>query len=230
MLTDLPTLQLVPKLANGLSNDQLTQLLQGADRAIKSYCKQEFEQATYTEYHDGAGQPALVLRQGPVQSVTSVWMDSNGYYGQATGAFAANTLLIAGGDYALKIDDPGGTMSLSRLLRRIGGSGGASILLGFWKPGTLSQGRAGMVWPQGQGNVKVLYVGGYPTGHIPYDLVQACINLVAWTKANVLRGGLPLQSENLGKYGYTVAMQGLGAAPELGTTRQLLATYRDLVM
>ena len=216
----------------GAASDDLTlqQMLDAADKAVKTYCGRDFESATYTEFYSGTGRRDLVLRQRPVTSVTSVHLDPDGYYGDGPGAFASTTLLTAGIDYVLIKDD--GTSGKSGLIRRLGGlastTGGE---VGWYPPvgrrGTLAA-EYKPVWPFGDGNIKVVYVAGYAATAIPLDLVQAVHNLAAFMLLIAKRGGMVPQSESLGSYSYSLALHSLGTAPELGTSRQLLSRYREL--
>ncbi len=69
------------------------------------------------------------------------------------------------------------------------------------------------------------YVAGYAT--IPPDLINAMGTLIAWFIRNQPNGSA-LSSESLGGYSYSVLSAGMGQAPELGTLRQILTTYREI--
>jgi hypothetical protein len=182
---------------------QLNQLLAAVDAAIKKQLKQNFEEDTYTEFYDGTGSERLYLRQTPVQSTgLTVYEDSNGNYGQTSGAFAASTLLTLGTDYVLAVDQPDGT-SLQGVLVR---------LYGVWSGRTLYGPKELTGSPSDAlGSIKVTYTAGYET--IPYDLAT---------------DGQAMRSENYDYYGYTrAAMSELakGDLGTLGTAANILASY-----
>jgi len=200
---------------------------ESAERSIKDYLDSNIESATYTHYFDGTALRDIVLRQRPVTSIVSVYIDQTGYYGQSSDPFPATTLLEAGRDYALVLDDSGTTANISRsgLLRRIG-PGDANFYSPF-NSNTLSAGTRGATWMRGLGNVKVTYVAGWPT--VPAAIRQACISLASLTYNNRAKAGLQVSSESLGSYSYSLLAGGAGGmSPELMTARQLLAAYREV--
>lgn len=230
MLATIADLQNVPYISQ-LPVPYLEMILAGADRALKTWLKRNIETATYTEYYDGNGTPDLVLKSYPVQSITSLWLDMNGNYGQTAGSFGAGTLQVAGTQYALEIDS-GGTTSNRGLVRAIGTA--TDFAYGFgdgW--GGLGGDRGKLYgsrlagWPAGFGNIKVQYVGGYTT--VPPDLNIACVMLCSAIARGMPRGGL-LTSENLGGYSFSVGSGLIGSALELGTVRQMCARYRQTAM
>jgi hypothetical protein len=195
---------------------QLNQLLAAVDAAIKKQLKQNFEEDTYTEFYDGTGSERLYLRQTPVQSTgLTVYEDSNGNYGQTSGAFAASTLLTLGTDYVLAVDQPDGT-SLQGVLVR---------LYGVWSGRTLYGPKELTGSPSDAlGSIKVTYTAGYET--IPYDLAMAANQIVAWAASAT--DGQAMRSENYDYYGYTrAAMSELakGDLGTLGTAANILASY-----
>ena len=122
------------------------------DAIIKQYCQQNLERKTYTEYHSGANQRHVVLRELPVVSITNLWEDSDGYFGKGTSPFASGDLLTHGTDYVLEFDDAdqfGSAMSRSGRVVRIQDRG----------------------WPLGYGNIKVSYTAGWDV--LPHDIVEA---------------------------------------------------------
>ena len=229
MLTSLQVLKAIPELSRK-TDAQLTVLLNGASATIKKYCKQNIELATYTnEFYSGNGKNDLALRQRPVNSVTSLYVDQYGYYNTTSNAFASTTLWTEGNQFVLRRDGPNGTASESGLLVRIGGDTNIWIA-GIWTQEALWQGKLAAsrlpTWPVGEGNIKVTYSAGYALDEIPDDIITAVITLTAWFIRTVPTVA-PLQSENLGSYSYTLMMRGLGQAPELGSLRQLLSRYRE---
>ena len=189
-------------------DDRLLTLLDAAEAAVSRYLNRNLLQATYTEYLDGMGRPTLVLSHRPVVSVTGVWVDPVGYYGQSEGGFASSTALTQGQDWALMA--PGTNEKNPGTLR---------MLSALWDGTGLSN------WPQGQGNVKVTYVAGYT--QVPADVSQAVAMIVGQMIAQA-GNGLPMQSETLGEYSYTLLT---GASGQLmAGARQLLNAYREVVV
>lgn len=222
---------------------RLQQFLDAADAAVKEYCGRDFESTSYpgaasrgrgdSGYYDGTGRPELLLRQTPVTAVSAVYLDAGGYYGQASGAFAASTLLTAGVDYIIQYDGSlgGASASHSGILLRMGGFGG-NPGLGWGDAeavtGSLVRPFTGPVWPRGRGNIKVAYTAGYSSTTVPADLSAAVIELATRIHVTAENGGYPVASETLGEYSVSFA-QGLGEGrPELATVRQLLSRYRRL--
>lgn len=212
---------------SGTGDDAILNLfIAAASDAIKRFCRRPIEQATYTDYYDGSGKPRLILRNTPVQSVTSVHLDAAGYYGTATGAFAASTLLTSGVDYALEIDDNEGLgISRTGFLRRIGNSSIST----FGNQGantSLTYGWKGPIWPVGTGNLKVVYVGGWAT--VPDAITQAATTLVSLMYKFRKTAGIPLTSESFGKYTYSLMTRTGGSTPELNEVRSLLSGYKKI--
>ncbi len=223
-LTTLAAVQAIPGMAN-LPIDFLTNLITQASKAIQTYCKQNIELATWTEYYSGNGTPNLPLRQMPVNSIINLWFDPQGYWGQRSGSFGSGTLQTVGTQYALDIDT-GGTVSNRGLVRRIGGTY-LGFGFGYYGFGNWNSKLAGTqlpVWIVGPGNIKVEYSAGFDP--VPADVTAACNMLIAWYARN-MPSGAPLSGENLGNYGYTVMTQALGNVPELGSIAVTLARYRE---
>lgn len=178
-------------------DNALDQWLAGASALIKRYLGgQQLEQATYTEYYQGLGTNQLRLRQRPVISITSIYLDTDGYYGQGTTPYPAATLLTAGLDYALVPDQPDGTSSRSGIVERLNGTWPAG-----WKR---TRGMLGAAITPGLGNLKITYVAGYAT--IPADIELATNKLVALIRREA-QAGAALTGENYsdgGSYSYSV--------------------------
>lgn len=270
----------------------LTQALNGADAAVKRFCKRDLEDAVYTEYYSGHGMRDLVLRQWPVLTFTltgttivssttvsgisstanliagmpvvgtgiasgttidtvasatsvtlsaaatasgtvsllfglAVYLDSGGYYGQASGAFASTTEQVNASAFVLVYDESG--KSNRGLLRRLGGTGGSS-----WYPpeqGEVASGgltwRRASVWPVGTGNVKVVYYAGFAT--VPEDLESAVL-MYAAILADQAASGTNYNSESLGDYSYTAPIDFPGRPADLASIRQILTRFRDVSM
>src|SRR5262245_20478172 len=61
----------------------LTALMNSADKWVPNYCGREFGGGTYTEYHPG-GSEFVHLKNFPIQTVTSVHVDSAYVFGAGT--------------------------------------------------------------------------------------------------------------------------------------------------
>ena len=205
------------------SYDSYDQLRQEVEAAIKSYLKWEVEQvAAQTDYYDGSAQPELVLRRPFVRSITDVWVDPQGAYGQNADGFP-NPPLTNGTDYSLKYDaDTGGK---SGLLIRLRGSW-------YWMPSDhfYSAFQGGGLsyfgppkWPSGMGNVKVVYTYGFTAAEMPLDIKLAVSTMVSIV-SNSVKYGWPVQSESLARYSYSLA---ISREAEFGSVRQLLSRWRD---
>src|SRR4051812_47333966 len=111
------------RIPNSSQGTLLAQLLPEAEAAVESYCKRKFAYTTnVVEYPKGGGE-AFTLRQRPVAAdptLLSVYLDPSGFFGHGTNAFAADTLLAEGTDYALDRDQPDGS-SRSGVFYRLGG-------------------------------------------------------------------------------------------------------------
>jgi len=162
---------------------------------IEEYLGRKVMQATYTEFYSGNGQPFIVLRQRPVQSITALYLDEQAYWADATGAFdPTTTALVEGTDFALDRDQPDGS-SRSGLVYKIND---------YWpRPITSTYGRIAPDLGPRVGNIKITYVAGFLVE--PPDLRLA----LALTQAHLVqlarRGGL-VQSGTDVNGDYTVAV------------------------
>jgi hypothetical protein len=207
----------------------LTQDLAFADGTIKRFLKRPYLEATaITEYLSGNGKPELVLRHYPVQKVEGVWVDPVGYGGQGPNPFGPATLYRQGIDWALTVDQADGTSQAGTLLRLTGGVLGPAADSTFW--GGYGRGSLTMqmppAWPGGMQNIKVQYTAGYLPLAVPPELKIACAELAAYFRRVKKLGGVPLQSEHLDDYSYTLGTQLLTKFPELGTIRAALLPFR----
>ncbi len=176
MLTDLPSLKAALRTGNDVSQDNyLSTLIFTADESVKNFLKRDIETRPYTEYHDGTNTPDLILKQRPVWSIQSIYMNPGAYYGQAPQGFPTNTLLTEGIDYTLKIDSSKYYRSDSGIVKTLGGGLLATIAYMPWnfRKGTLSN-KLAPCWPTGYGSIKVSYTAGYglgagepPNGRLP---------------------------------------------------------------
>lgn len=136
------------------TEDQLTSIRRlklAAEKAARRFTGATLTQGTYTHYlprTEGAAMNVLRLPEWPVRSITSIYLDHNGYFGQAPNAFAATTILTAGQDYYLNIDRGG--MSFFGYVTRIG---------------AMMQGRT-TLWPRTPGSVKITYVAGFSSSEL----------------------------------------------------------------
>lgn len=173
---------------------------------------------TFTEFYDGTGTPYLKLKQRPVQSITTVHEDSDGYFGEPTTAFATADLLTAADDYVLLRDNANATeKSLSGQIVRINGVW--SLPAGRLK-GVLSD-----VTDAPRGNIKVVYVAGFAP--IPTRYQMACEQYVAIMR-RIRTTGASLQSEQYDYYNYSLAATA-DQAKELGSVRHLLSDLKEWV-
>lgn len=166
---------------------------------------------TFTDYLCGSGFSVQELKEYPVLSLSSVYLDDAGYFGDGDSAFAADTLLTVGQDFAL--DKSRG------YLVKIGG---------IWPnvnqrlQGMLSSGVS-----DGIGNIKVTYTPGYPEG-VPYDLQEAAIRLVTELD-NTAGSGSGMSAESLDYYSYQKA-PAAEQAKMLSSVAGILAQYRRIVV
>ncbi len=220
---------------NDDSDATLELLITLASSWVQTEMGRVIAQATYTHYFSGRGDPDIPLRQRPVRSVTSVSVHATGYFGQASGAFPATSLLTAGDDYVLIRDhqtlaDAGVPYSKSGILRWLPTSGffrgdafGGTIA-GMLTPGILNPG-----WPRGVGNVKVVYVAGYLTADIPLDLKNATLLFVQTLKSQTDNNRFQGTSEALGPHSYQYGQLTYFAREVYGFA-QIIRKYRELVL
>lgn len=212
--------------ANTSQDAAIQQWLDGAEEAIWQWLGRyrapghtPFESVETTEYYDGGDREKLVLKRRPVTAVAGVWVDRVGYYGQnPTGFPDPDTFWTLGQDYA--------PMSLDAT------ENNPSILVAFAGaiPTWQGQPQKFPAWPRGSGNIKVTYTAGYAS--LPYDLVSAICNVVAYTRAAAPRG-MALESEMIGRYSYTVLKSGgkTGGTldiDEIGQALSTLARYKEV--
>ena len=196
---------------------QLVALLPAADQAVKTYCQLNFESATYTEYHNGNNQQRITLKQIPVVSITSLFLNDSGYFGTNTNSpFDSTTQLVEGQNFVLDHDQPDGS-SKSGIVFRIGS---------VW-PMIARVATTNLLTPyQGPclGNIKVVYAAGYTT--IPADLQYAVAALAQFMRRSINFGGMVLESEKLGDYAYKLLMSPLYAT-QVGSIVEILGRYKE---
>lgn len=162
---------------------------------IQAECKQKLLKQTDVgpEYYSPRNTNYIVLRQRPVISITSLYYDSGGNYGQSSDSFASSTLQTAGTDYLLKLDEASG-ISRSGIVYLLGSQGQGSRVRGRGKlTGELEEAR---------GSIKVTYTCGFDP--IPNDLKLIMITSVRALQMMIPHGGLQVMSENRPHYGYSL--------------------------
>lgn len=202
-----------------LTNDESTQVifhLAAAESLLKRLCGREFTYKSRVFYLDGNGTQDLAIPETPVQSITSVYVDRTGYYGQGDDAFASDTILTSGDDYYLVIDDHGvNGWSRSGILRRVNAVWPYNVTR---QPRYLSLQREPC-----RGCIKVTAITGYTL--VPYDLKMAIFDIVNMYKSAADDGRL-LQSE--GGEGYNYSLGGLDQeAMRLGSVRNVISIYKS---
>jgi hypothetical protein len=202
----------------------LAMLVKSLDAEAKTYFDRLIEPQLYTgEIYCGTGNKVLVLNEYPVLSaaaVTAVYLDNSANFGQTAGAFASTTLLVAGTDYSVVLDDR------SALAATAPGSGTARL----WKINGVWDGRwerrfgmLGVSVKPGAGNIKVSYTAGYAA--VPQD-----IKLGLWRVAATIRAGRKtgqmMSSEGLSEYHYSLMAR--DEILRLGTTDQAFSRYKRI--
>ncbi|WP_278465805.1 phage head-tail connector protein [Gimesia maris] len=217
------TTKVILKTLLGISDSSLDDvidlLILQADSMIKGYLHREIEEKVYTEYYSGTGDHVLQLNQTPVQSITSVHEDRNGYYGEGEDAFPTSSALVAGTDFVLRKDDATNTeVCKSGILYRIGK---------VWhRPYSRLSGQLASSPGLGMGNIKVVYTAGWAT--VPTDIQFAANKLVTSMLQSRGMAGC-LTSESIEDYSYTLS----GAEDEsrmLDSIKGSLARYKKVVI
>jgi hypothetical protein len=207
-------------------DENYLRILTLASAGVETYCGRTFAQTSYTEYVSGTGHPELLCRHRPVvTSGLTVYLDSGGYWGQGSGAFASTTALTAGSDYALRLDEPEASRSKSGILVWLGGSAESSGWPSWRSTGLLTPGIVQSGWPVGQGNLKLVYTAGF--ADIP-DAVEEAVyllsqTLIAQTDNNTFQD----TSESLGPYSLSKTQLSYFAR-EVRGFKEALARYREV--
>lgn len=202
--------------SDSTQNPQLTGLQFAAEAIINSRLKRNLEPASYTEYHAGNSQRAIILKNRPVISITSVFEDFQAYYGYNPTSFGPTTLLTPGIHYTLDLDT-GTNESRSGLLIRIGGVWMEAGRVYY--PGKL----ASEIGPT-YGNLKITYIAGYSI--IPMDIQYAVCLLVSSMKRNVMFG-TEVSMEKIGEYTYELFDKSRQRDPLIASVDQILSQYRE---
>lgn len=200
-------------------DDVIDLMIPQADAIIKGYLQRDIEQVSYTEYYNGTGSQVLVLNQSPVQFITSVHEDRDGYYGDGTDAFPSSSTLVEGTDFVLRKDDNTVTeKSKSGILYR--------IKKNWYRPQVRYGNQLASSPGFGMGNIKVVYVAGWAV--VPSDIQFAASKLVVSMLESRSKAGR-LQSENIEDYSYTL-VNGEDEAQALDSVRSSLARYERIVI
>lgn len=188
-------------------------ILDGVEEAVGRFCRPAVRESANnpltsysdTEYYSGDGFDELYLRRFPVTAITSVKVDSGGYFGHGSGGFGTDTEWTIGDEFAPAFDYAD--------LRNIG----------LLKSLVRSTGPFGRAWPKGVGNIEVVYTAGFST--TPDDLAMAIWQLAqrTWAAQKTKLGELPV-SETHSRYSYTLLTSGKGA--EVAEIRETLMRYK----
>lgn len=173
---------------------------------------------TFTEFYSGNGTRFLKLKQRPVQSVTSMYLDNSGYWGEGSNAFASTSQLTAGTDFAL-VRDNGEAIEQSL-------TGQVAKIAGVWdEPASRPRGMLTATRGVALGNIKATYIAGYMPVPMRYQL--ACMQMVAQVRSTRTVGG-PVQSLS---YDYFSVTYGGAAeqAMQVGSVKQLLGDLKEWV-
>lgn len=172
------------------------------------------ETQAYVRELTSAATSELQLRHLPIRSITGLYIDYDGRFGQKSGAFASESLKAQGTDYWLQADgtdDSGDLICRSGIIHSVGR------------------------WPSEPGSVKVVYVAGYTADEFAGNglLVDAspiyeAIVFEATRKAKqsiMLASGAgtsgssgvgftagSVQSERMGDYSYTLGSSSGGSS------------------
>lgn len=204
--------------------------LQAASTAAERYANRTFAEATVTEYYDGNGYPNLPLNKFPISSVTTVYVDTSGGYGQITNTFGASTLLTAGQDYAF-VAEQGFLQVLAGRSSWPMGTMGPGFSPYGWR-GLTRHGTSWVGWPRVPGCIKVTYVGGY--NPIPADLKMAVCSMASYILLATNAGGMVTTTQSyidtsVGS-GFLSEALARGNVPALGSARLVLDSYRDIAI
>ena len=175
----------------------LSRLITSCSAAIKTWLGRDLNQATYTETQNGSGTTRMSLLQFPVTAVTSVTV--NGLQIPAATSPTAYGFLFD----KFGID-----------LVNAPASGPLSPAGTYW---------FGSFFPAGNLNVQVVYTAGFAT--VPTDIVQACIEFVAF-KFNQ-RKHVGKKSESLSTGGQSTSFQEGNMPPEVA---EMLDQYRSVAV
>lgn len=163
-----------------------------------------YSSADYTEFHSGTGRIRMYSRMRPLTDVTTLHIDSVGYFGKGTSGdiFSANSLLTEGSDYVPVREDE-------------------------------SEENRGEIqainqkFTTGQGNIKLVYTAGYT--NLPNDLQFAILQLLSLVNASAEKG-VTLKSETFGKYEWEAADNDSDQKSVLGNVITTLSRYLQITI
>lgn len=174
------------EITNTARDGQLTIWIDQVEDAIADFIKlpiingnHPLVSAEVTEYLDGTGSPRLRPSRRPITAVAEVRYDSNGNYGQTTGGFGTETVLVAGTDYSWN----------KSVLTRISGE------VNFCKDA---------IWAEHPGSIKITYTAGFAA--IP-DRVKFAVGVLVHDvmRRDELGLAYATRSETMGKTSVTFA-------------------------
>ena len=204
-------------------DDKLTTMLRGAEDAVRAHCGRDltdgFESKSRTYYPPMTelGTTRIALPERPVTAITSIHIDSTGYFGVPSGAFASDTEQTSGTQYVLEMED--GTTSSSGVVIKLPGILGGSA--------TAPSSQAS-VWPTYTGGVKIIYTGGYvprpnASATMPRLIEMAICTLFReiWVTS---KEGMPLESQAVLAMSYQVAND---AITRMSSVQKWLSSFRE---
>lgn len=226
MIATLPQFRLLCPTQAGISDASVELALSAASTAAVKYCGREFEEDTVTEYYDGNGYPELPLKRFPISSVSSVYLDTNGWYGQNSSGFASNTQLTAGTQYVVDYDKS--ALMLVSYSQTWPWSAQGS---GWLYAGLMRRGASWIAWPKWPGCVKVTYTAGYSLATMPKDLISAVCSMANYVLISADGGGMITTSTSYidvsAGSGFIHEALARGNVPALASSRAVLDSYRD---
>ena len=198
-------------------------MLRGAEDAVRAHCGRDltdgFESKSRTYYPPMTelGTTRIALPERPVTAITSIHIDSTGYFGVPSGAFASDTEQTSGTQYVLEMED--GTTSSSGVVIKLPGILGGSA--------TAPSSQAS-VWPTYTGGVKIVYTGGYvprpnASATMPRLIEMAICTLFReiWVTS---KEGMPLESQAVLAMSYQVAND---AITRMSSVQKWLSSFRE---
>jgi hypothetical protein len=182
----------------------------------------------------------------PLSFGLAAWLDSGGFYGDGNNSFPANSQLSLGLDCVLVRDQPDGT-SKRGILRRLGGGAMGSMLA--WpfdmRKGTLTA-RLPPTWPNGYGNIKIVYAAGFGVGApatlvagvatgtlpanttIPSELTYCCNAIAGWIRQITPVGTPVATTQPVNNVIGLLNNPPAEGPPNIGTVRDILTKYREM--
>lgn len=194
-------------------------ILPGVEKSMQGFLGFNIEAQNYTESYNGTGTFELVLRNPFVNSIASVYVNSESNWNQNEAADAEH--LLDPSAYFLRKDGPGNAYSRSGLLIRKG-----TIWDNSWiqKRGTLTT-----LFQQGQGNILVTYNAGFDP--VPQDIKLAVWECCAMVRA-LRKFGDPVDSSGYEGFSYHLNMETPTSVFEqskmqkIGSVQQVMADYK----